>query len=327
MIASSEIQVEAFDESQEASAVMGKAVGMLEVLATQFSVTKEVALGDEVANILEESEDIALGEATPGDSTGFGGLDDAFGGLRGGDLVIVAGRPGMGKTALAGDIIQAFLDRGEPAGFISLEMSRKELIGRQIAKKSEIDSLGLSTGSLTESDWIRSTKGAAVLMRQPLFIEDDPTINVSAAKGVIRKWVRLHGIKVVVVDYIQLMGGTGSEGNREQEIAGISRGLKVAAKELNIPVIALSQLNRGLELRGGRKRPTMADLRESGAIEQDADIVLMCYRPDYYGFTEWEDGEACQGQAEVIIAKSRRGGTKDVRLEWVDYCAKFKDRN
>jgi replicative DNA helicase len=205
-------------------------------------------------------------------------------------------------------------------------MSSVQLITRLISGETGLSSEKLRKGTLDDHEWQQLLTKVKGLEKAPLFIDDTPAISVFDLRAKCRRLAAQHNVQMIVIDYLQLMTAGGkSNGNREQEISTISRSLKSIAKELNVPVIALSQLSRAVETRGGNKRPLLSDLRESGAIEQDADIVSFIYRPEYYDITEWEDGSPCDGQAEFIIAKHRNGGLENIKLRFQGSMAKFSD--
>ena len=225
----------------------------------------------------------------------------------------------MGKTALTLSMARNIaVNQNIPVGFFSLEMSSVQLITRLISSETGLSSEKLRTGRLEKHEWEQLNVKVKSLEKAPLFIDDSPSLSVFDLRAKARRLSSQHGIKLLIVDYLQLMtiGGNNKGGNREQEISTISRNLKALAKELSIPVIALSQLSRAVETRGGSKRPILSDLRESGAIEQDADIVSFIYRPEYYKIDEWDDEEhtPCEGQAEFIIAKHRNGAVSYTHL-------------
>jgi replicative DNA helicase len=220
----------------------------------------------------------------------------------------------------------------KPVAVFSLEMSSVQLVNRLIASESGIPAQKLRKGNLEDHEWIQLNQQITKLSEAPLFIDDTPALTIFELRAKCRRLVRNNGVELVVIDYLQLMhaGSSNKSGNREQEISTISRSLKSIAKELNIPIIALSQLSRAVETRGGDKRPMLSDLRESGAIEQDADIVCFIYRPEYYGFTEWPDTEPgkdpdCIGQGEIIVAKHRNGSLENIKLRFIPQLAKFTD--
>jgi len=275
-------------------------------------------------------EEIANQEGLSGVSTGFQKLDDLTSGWQPSDLIIIAARPGMGKTALTLSMARNIaVTKQIPVAFFSLEMSSVQLITRLISAETGLSSEKLRTGKLADHEWKQLNVKVGDLEKAPLFIDDTPALSIFDLRAKARRLASQHGIKLIVVDYLQLMtaGSSNKAGNREQEISTISRNLKSLAKELEIPVIALSQLSRAVETRGGTKRPQLSDLRESGAIEQDADIVSFIYRPEYYGIEEWDDEDhtPSAGQAEFIVAKHRNGGLDNIRMKFVGNLGKFED--
>ena len=257
----------------------------------------------------------------PGLTTGFRDLDVALTGLNKSDLILVAARPGMGKTAFALNIaLNAAKASGKAVAVFQLEMSKDQLAARFLASEALLDSQKLKTGNLNQDDWIKIARATSVLAKTHLFVDDNPAITVAEIKAKCRRLGDSLGL--IVIDYIQLMqtGGRRSE-NRVQEVAEISRGLKIMAKELNVPVVCLSQLSRAAEQRAD-KRPMLSDLRESGAIEQDADIVMFIYRDDYYD-AESDD----KNVAEIILAKNRHGATGTVELQWIGQYTTFSSRD
>ncbi|MDC8106287.1 MULTISPECIES: replicative DNA helicase [Chryseobacterium] len=272
-------------------------------------------------------------EGLSGVPSGFRDVDKETGGWQNSDLIIIAARPAMGKTAfllsMARNIAVGYKI---PMVLFSLEMASVQLITRMIASETRISSEKLRKGTLDDEEWQRLFSNVSELENAPLFIDETPSLSIFDFRAKCRRLVMQHGVKLIMVDYLQLMtagGGGKGTGNREQEISMISRSLKAIAKELNVPVIALSQLSRSVETRPG-KRPQLSDLRESGAIEQDADIVSFIFRPEYYKITVWDNDEegqetSTENQAELIIAKHRNGATADVRLSFLKHFAKFGD--
>ncbi len=257
--------------------------------------------------------------------SGFSRLDRVTSGWQKSDLVIIAARPGMGKTAfIVSALRNAAVDFNYPVAIFSLEMASLQLVNRLISAEAELESDKIKKGNLAEFEWQQLVHKTNRLSSAPIFIDDTPALSILELRAKCRRLKAEHNIQLVVVDYLQLMKGE-MGGNREQEIASISRALKGVAKELNVPVIALSQLSRGVETRGGDKRPQLSDLRESGSIEQDADIVMFLYRPEYYKITVDEEGMPTQGMAEVIIAKHRNGSLENVKLKFVGKYTKFMD--
>ncbi|MCL5246906.1 replicative DNA helicase [Cellulophaga sp. 20_2_10] len=273
-------------------------------------------------------EEISGKEGLSGVPSGFHKLDELTSGWQPSDLIIVAARPGMGKTAFTLSMARNMaVQSNMPVAFFSLEMSSVQLITRLISSETGLSSEKLRTGKLEKHEWEQLNVKVKTLESAPLFIDDTPSLSIFDLRAKCRRLASQHGIKMIMIDYLQLMtaGGTQKGGNREQEISTISRNLKALAKELNVPVIALSQLSRAVETRGGSKRPILSDLRESGAIEQDADIVSFIYRPEYYKIDEWDDDEhsPTQGQGEFIVAKHRNGGLESIRLKFIGSQGKF----
>lgn len=258
--------------------------------------------------------------------SGFSRLDRVTSGWQKSDLVIIAARPGMGKTAfIVSALRNAAVDFSIPVAIFSLEMASLQLVNRLISAEAELDSEKIKKGNLADFEWQQMVHKTTRLSSAPIFIDDTPALSILELRAKCRRLKAEHNIQMIVVDYLQLMKGEAGSGNREQEIASISRALKGIAKELSVPVIALSQLSRGVETRGGDKRPQLSDLRESGSIEQDADIVMFLYRPEYYKITVDEEGMPTQGMAEVIIAKHRNGSLENVKLKFIGKYTKFAD--
>jgi replicative DNA helicase len=231
----------------------------------------------------------------------------------------------MGKTAFVVSAMRnAAVDFKRPVAIFSLEMASVQLVNRMISAEAELEGEKIRKGQLAEFEWQQLVHKTNRLSTAPIFIDDTPALSILELRAKCRRLKAEHGIQLIIVDYLQLMRGD-SQGNREQEIASISRALKGIAKELNVPVLALSQLSRGVETRGGDKRPQLSDLRESGSIEQDADMVIFLYRPEYYKISVDEDGMPTQGMGEVIIAKHRNGSTGSVKLKFIGKYTKFAD--
>lgn len=257
--------------------------------------------------------------------SGFSALDRLTSGWQNSDLIIIAARPGMGKTAFVVSAMRnAAVDFKRPVAIFSLEMASVQLVNRMISAEAELEGEKIRKGQLADFEWQQLVHKTNKLSAAPIFIDDTPALTILELRAKCRRLKAEHGVQLIIVDYLQLMrGDTG--GNREQEIASISRALKGIAKELNVPVIALSQLSRGVETRGGDKRPQLSDLRESGSIEQDADLVIFLYRPEYYKITVDDEGMSTVGQGEVIIAKHRNGQTGSVKLRFIGKYTKFTD--
>ncbi|HEV7777221.1 MAG TPA: replicative DNA helicase [Luteibacter sp.] len=280
-------------------------------------VSMRTAVSDAFRLLTERYEN--RGQLT-GISTGFTDLDELTSGLQPSDLIIVAARPSMGKTAFALNIAEAAAMRGKKSvAVFSMEMSASQLAFRLISSLGRIHQQHLRNGDLAEEDWPRVTSAITMLSDAKIFIDDTPALSPVEMRSRARRLQREHGLGMIVIDYLQLMQVPGNKENRATEISEISRGLKALAKELNVPVIALSQLNRSLEQRAD-KRPMMSDLRESGAIEQDADVIMFIYRDDYYN-KESPD----KGLAEIIIGKQRNGPTDTVKLTFLGHYTKFEN--
>ncbi|MDG1528315.1 MAG: replicative DNA helicase [Polaribacter sp.] len=329
---SSDIIETAYDETVDVFDLLDVAEGKLfEVTQGNLKKGSEDA-GDLVKQALKKIQDISNQEGMSGLETGFSKLDALTSGWQPSDLIIIAARPGMGKTAFVISMAKNMaIDFGHPVALFSLEMSSVQLITRMISSETGLTSEKLRKGNLEAHEWEQLNVKVKKLSDAPIFIDDTPSLSIFDLRAKARRLVSQHGVKIIVVDYLQLMTAGGSAGkgggNREQEISTISRNLKALAKELAVPVIALSQLSRAVETRGGSKRPLLSDLRESGAIEQDADIVSFIFRPEYYGVTEWDDDDhtPCEGQGEFIVAKHRNGGLENIRLKFTGHLAKFSD--
>ncbi len=317
--AASEISGMSYEASEEAAYVLDKAeksiFDILERRSTQgFTHIKDVLL--ETFNRLEELYNSK--SFITGVPTGFTDLDFKTAGLQNSDLILIAARPGMGKTAMALNIAQyAAVQKHVPVALFNLEMSKDQLVNRMLCSEVMVDSHKMRTGKLDDDDWNKIAQALAPLSEAPIYIDDTPGISVMDIRAKCRRLKLERNLGLVVIDYLQLMQGRGKAESRQQEVAEISRSLKILAKELNVPVITMSQLSRGPESRTDH-RPMLSDLRESGAIEQDADIVMFLYRDDYYN----PDTEK-KNIAEVIIAKHRNGSTGTVELRWFGEYTKF----
>ncbi|MGO3183520.1 MAG: replicative DNA helicase [Aequorivita sp.] len=327
---SNEIIEESYDEATDVFDLLDTAEAKLyEVTQGNIKRSSETAQ-NLVIQAKKRIEEIANKEGLSGVPSGFSKLDELTSGWQPSDLIIIAARPGMGKTALTLSMARNMaVEHNIPVAFFSLEMSSVQLITRLISSETQLSSEKLRTGNLEKHEWEQLNVKVKGLEKAPLFIDDTPSLSIFDLRAKARRLSSQHGIKLIIVDYLQLMtaGGSQKGGNREQEISTISRNLKALAKELSVPVIALSQLSRAVETRGGSKRPLLSDLRESGAIEQDADIVSFIYRPEYYKIDEWDDDDhsPTAGQAELIIAKHRNGGLDEIRLKFVGNLGKFEN--
>ena len=324
---SNEIIEDAYDETTDVFDLLDTAESKLyEVTQGNIKKSSETAQSL-VIQAKKKIEEISNKEGLSGISTGFTKLDELTSGWQPSDLIIVAARPGMGKTALTLTMARNIaIDGGYGVAFFSLEMASVQLITRLISSETGLSSEKLRTGKLEKHEWEQLNVKVKDLEKAPLFIDDTPSLSIFDLRAKARRLSSQHNIRIIMIDYLQLMtAGGAANGNREQEISMISRNLKALAKELNVPVIALSQLSRAVESRGGSKRPLLSDLRESGAIEQDADIVSFIYRPEYYKIDEWDDEERSPtaGQGEFIVAKHRNGGLENIRLRFLGHLGKF----
>ena len=280
---------------------------------------------DNLNQIREHSDELQ------GVPCGIRAIDEKTGGWQKSDLIIMAGRPGMGKTSFVLTIARnAAIDYNMPVAFFSLEMSATQLVQRMFSMESGVNSEHISKGTLTAEEWQKLMDNVGKLETSNLIIDDTPALSVFDLRAKCRRLKHKHDIKLVIVDYLQLMqgnaDGSSKGGNREQEISYISRSLKALAKELDIPVIALAQLSRAVETRGGSKRPMLSDLRESGSIEQDADMVLFIYRPEYYHMDVFEEDQTpAAGLAEIMFEKNRHGSNGNIRVRFQKQYTKFSD--
>ncbi len=324
----SEIQKDAFEDSADVFTLLDKAEQALFDIS-ESNIRKNYAdmrsIMQEAIRELEARRDQQDG--LTGVPTGLTALDRVTAGWQPSDLIILAARPAMGKTAFSLSVLRnAAIDFGKGVAFFSLEMSAVQLTNRLISAEAELESEKIKKGQLADWEWEKLYAKIGAIAEAPIFIDDTPAISILELRAKCRRLKAQHDIQMVVIDYLQLMTGNtgkGGAGNREQEIASISRALKQLAKELNVPVIALSQLSRAVETRGGDKRPQLSDLRESGSIEQDADMVLFLYRAEYYGITEDAAGNPTAGVGEVMIAKHRNGSLADVPLRFIGKYTKF----
>ena len=316
---SSNIETKAFDATVDVNELMQEAEGNL------FSLSQKNMRQDytQIGPVLKQAVEIlqkasANAGGLTGIPTGYTDLDKVTSGWQKSDLVIIAGRPAMGKTSFALSLAKNIaVDYNNPIAFFSLEMNNVQLVNRLVSNVCEIPGSKILNGQLAQDEWARLDNNIRLLEEAPLYIDDTPGLSIFELRTKARRLVREKGVKVIMIDYLQLMNANGMKfGNRQEEVSTISRSLKGLAKELDIPILALSQLNRTVENRDGLdgKRPQLSDLRESGAIEQDADMVLFVHRPEYYHIFQDEKGNDLHGMAQIIIAKHRKGATKDVLL-------------
>ena len=315
-----EIENECYAGKESLESVLDKTEHDIFALLSSRTGGDYVPIRQVVMNALEKIEKASQQDGNvTGIPTGFIDLDYRTAGLQPSDLVLIAARPSMGKTAFVLNIAQyvAFHENMCTAIF-SLEMSKEQLVNRLFSLESRVDAQALRTGNLSDADWAKLVEGAGIIGDSELIIDDTPGISISEMRSKCRKYKLEHDLKLIIIDYLQLMSGSGrSTDSRQQEISDISRSLKALARELNVPVLALSQLSRAVEQRPDH-RPMLSDLRESGAIEQDADVVMFIYRDDYYN----KDTEL-KGISEIIIAKQRNGPIGTVNLAWLPEYTKF----
>ena len=327
--ASTEIQKLSYDETKDVDELISFAEGEIFKIS-EGSIKKDLT---RIGAIMEPAKR-AIDNAAKnkgmlrGVPSGFTDLDRLTSGWQPSDLIIIAARPSMGKTAFVLSMARNMaVDYNKSVVFFSLEMSSMQLVNRLIAAELEISGERIRNGDLSEEEWKGFDAKLDRLGSSPLFIDDTPAMSVFELRSKCRRQKESKdGLDIIIIDYLQLMtSGGDNKGSREQEVSTISRSLKAIAKDLGVPIIALSQLNRGVETRGNDKRPQLSDLRESGAIEQDADIVGFIHRPEYYGLKEDDKGRSTKGLATVIVAKHRNGAVDDVNLKFVKDLAKFKD--
>ncbi|MBF1414907.1 replicative DNA helicase [Prevotella jejuni] len=315
------IETDAFDETVDVDELMQKAEGTL------FEISQKNMLQDyvQIDTIVEQAHQLLLKAAGSKDKltgvpSGFHDLDKITAGWQASDLVIIAGRPAMGKTSFALSIAKNIaIDYRQPIAFFSLEMNNVQLVNRLISNVCSIPGNKILNGQLTPDEWERFDSNIRKMQGAPIYIDDTPGLSIFELRTKARRLVREHNIKVLMIDYLQLMNANGMRFNsRQEEVSTISRSLKGLAKELDIPILALSQLSRAVEQRDPKegRRPQLSDLRESGAIEQDADMVLFVHRPEYYHILQDDHGNDLHGMAQIIIAKHRKGATGDVLLNF-----------
>ena len=324
------IETDAFDETVDVDDLMQKAEGAL------FEISQKNMLQDyvQIDTIVDQAHQLLLQASNregglTGVPSGFRKLDDITAGWQPSDLVIIAGRPAMGKTSFALSIAKnVAIDYRKPIAFFSLEMNNVQLVNRLISNVCSIPGNKILNGQLSPDEWERFDSNIRKMQGAPIYVDDTPGLSIFELRTKARRLVREHGIELLMIDYLQLMNANGMRFNsRQEEVSTISRSLKGLAKELNIPVLALSQLSRAVEQRDGPegKRPQLSDLRESGAIEQDADMVLFVHRPEYYHILQDEKGNDLHGMAQIIIAKHRKGATGDVLLNFRGEYTRFSN--
>ena len=323
---SSEVVGRAYSETEDALDLLDEAEQKIFQISEQRMKKSFISMNTAVHQTMEMLESIhGKHSGVTGVPSGYTELDNYTGGFQNSDLIIVAGRPSQGKTALVLSIARnASIFHEVPVAFFSLEMSNQQLVLRLICAEARVDAQSVRTGRLPEDEWRKLSTSIGKLYKAKIFIDDTPALTALEIRAKARRLKVEHNVGLIIVDYLQLMQGPKNAQSREQEISSISRSLKALAKELNIPVVALSQLNRAVEMRGD-KRPVLADLRESGAIEQDADVVLFVHRPEMFGINVDENNEPTEGMAEIIIGKQRNGPTGSARLAFIKQYARFEN--
>lgn len=325
--ASSEIAKRSYNPAEDPLELLDEAEQSIFRIAERRLKKSSLSLSKAVAETFEMLERIhGQRGGVIGVPSGFTYLDNLTGGFQQSDLIIIAGRPSQGKTALVLSVARnAAIDHGIPVGIFSLEMASQQLVLRLLAAEARVDAHKLRTGRLSDEEWPKLSTKAHRLAEAKIFIDDTPALGILELRAKARRLKAEHNIGLVIVDYLQLMQGPRDAENREKEISMISRSLKALAKELAIPVIALSQLSRAVEARSGR-RPVLSDLRESGAIEQDADVVVFVHRPEIYGERFFDDGQTpSEGLAEIIVGKQRNGPTGQLKLSFIKEYARFEN--
>ena len=325
-----QIEEKGYDETQDVDELMQEAEGKIFEISQRAQKRDVTSIDLVIEEAFERMRNASKNEGSiSGIPSGFTELDKITSGWQKSDLVIIAARPAMGKTAFVLSMAKNIaVNNREPVAMFSLEMSNVQLVNRLITNVCEIPGEKIKSGQLAPYEWGQLDSNINALIDAPLYVDDTPSLSIFELRTKARRLVREHGVKLIIIDYLQLMNASGASfGSRQEEVSTISRSLKGLAKELNIPIIALSQLNRGVESREGieGKRPQLSDLRESGAIEQDADMVCFIHRPEYYKIYQDEKGNDLHGMAEIIIAKHRNGAVGDVRLRFVGQYARFQN--
>ena len=324
--AAGEILHDAYTKPEDPTEILSEAERRIFSIAQQSEQRHAEQLDDLLNDAIRQLEEND-GRIITGVSTGYPNLDEITSGLQPGEMIVIAARPSMGKTALALNIAENIAMRDVPVALFSLEMSRQQLVQRLLSSRASVSGHSIRRNILSDREMAAIIQAADDLMKRPLFIDDTPSLSITQFRAKARRLKQSHDIGVVIIDYLQLMTSGKRAESRQQEVSEISRGVKALARELNVPVICLSQLNRAAEQREGH-RPRMSDLRESGSIEQDADVVAMLHREAYYHMSDqgWiEANEEKMNLAELIIAKQRNGPTATVRLTWDNTCTRFHD--
>ncbi len=321
---------DAFDETTDVADLMNYAEGHLFELSQQTQAKSYTQINPVISEAFEQIRRASQNrDGMSGLPSGFDKLDKITNGWQNSDLIIIAARPAMGKTAFVLSMVKNIAaDQRVPVAMFSLEMSNVQLVNRLIQNACDIPGEKIKSGQLADYEWAQLDRRINLLLDAPVYVDDTPSLSIFELRTKARRLVREHGVRIIMIDYLQLMNASGmSFGNRQEEVSTISRNLKALAKELNIPIIALSQLNRATETREGSqgKRPQLSDLRESGAIEQDADMVCFIHRPEYYKLPEDANAEDMRGKAEIIIAKHRSGAVGTATLRFHSEYARFEN--
>lgn len=328
---SREVQTKAFDEKMDIEDLMQEAEAKLFQLTQQNMKKDVVQINPVIEDARERMKEASKKQGASGLPSGFDDLDKMTSGWQRSDLIIIAARPAMGKTAFVLSMAKNIgVDNNTPVAIFSLEMANVQLVNRLLMNVCSLEGEKIKNGQLTPGEWTKFDKDVTRLYDAPIYVDDTPSLSISELRSKARKLVKEHSVQLIIIDYLQLMNAGGlATGSREQEVSMISRSLKGLAKELDLPIIALSQLNRGVEGRTGieGKRPQLSDLRESGAIEQDADMVCFIHRPEYYGITEDEKGNSLIEIAQIIISKHRNGAVGDVSLKFKGAYARFINKS
>lgn len=290
----------------------------------QSVIPVNIIYRDSIKRLIKSRSDTGI----TGVKSGYHSMDRLTGGWQNSDLIILAGRPSMGKSAVAGNFcINAAINFDTPTAIFSLEMSSVQFVNRMMSVLSEVELTKIIRANYNDNELEIIGRTTSKLDKAPIYIDDTPGISIIELKAKCRRLKVERGVRLIIIDYLQLMTGDPDADNREQEIASITRGLKSIAKELDVPIIALSQLSRAVETRGGDKKPVLSDLRESGAVEADADLVIFVYRPEYYKISSYDDGSSTFGVVELIIAKHRNGALDSVKLKFISKFSKVKEIN
>ena len=315
------IATDAYNSKEESGTLLDRAEQLIFGISDVKMRRGFVALRDILGHSFEVIQDLYdKKKHVTGVESGYIELDSMTAGFQGSDFIVIAGRPSMGKTSLCMNIAEhAAIRSNVPVGIFSLEMSREQVVLRMLCSEARVDAHRLRTGYLKEAEWPLLTTAAGQLAKAPIYIDDTPAMSVLEMRSKSRRLKTEADVGLIIIDYLQLVRGFGDAENRQQEISQISRALKALAKELEVPVVALSQLSRAVESRGGDRRPVLSDLRESGAIEQDADVVKFIYRPEVY-----ERSEDNRGRAELIIGKQRNGPIGTVDLTFISEYTRFE---